>query len=252
MLHGLRGGSFWGADGHRWLKPGAWGCKTKGHSDPTRRGFRPTIMRPHGRIAIRQYLILTHVGGRGAFSRLQIEYGPHPLNPGSMFKKVLIANRGEIAFRVIRTLQKLGIRSVAVYSDADVHAMHVAIANEAFRIAAASAAQSYLDGDQILRVAKQSGAQAVHPGYGFLSENADFAEHCEDSEIRFVGPTPGQIRSFGLKHVARDLAAKANVPFLPGSRLLADAQDALKAGEEIGYPVMVKSTAGGGGIGLQL
>ena len=169
-----------------------------------------------------------------------------------MFTKVLIANRGEIACRVIRTLQKLGIRSVAVYSDADVHAMHVAMADEAYRIGPAPAAQSYLAGEHILRVAKQSGAQAVHPGYGFLSENADFAEHCEDSGIRFVGPTPGQIRSFGLKHVARDLAAKANVPFLPGSRLLADAQDALKAGEEIGYPVMVKSTAGGGGIGLQL
>ncbi|MEY2605623.1 MAG: urea carboxylase [Verrucomicrobiota bacterium] len=169
-----------------------------------------------------------------------------------MFKKVLIANRGEIACRVIRTLQKLGIRSVAVYSDADVHAMHVAMADEAFRIGPAPAAQSYLDGEQILRVAKQSGAQAIHPGYGFLSENADFAERCETSGIRFVGPAPEQIRSFGLKHFARDLAAKAHVPFLPGSRLLADAQDALKAAEEIGYPVMLKSTAGGGGIGLQL
>src|SRR5258708_25041251 len=203
MLHGVRGGFSGGADGQRWVKPGGWGCKTKGHSDPTRRGFRPTIMRPHGRIAIRQYLILTHVGGRRASSRLQIEDGPQPLNPTFMFKKVLIANRGEIACRVIRTLQKLGIRSVAVYSDADVHAMHVAMADEAFRIGPAPAAQSYLDGDRILRVAKQSGAQAVHPGYGFLSENADFAEHCEDSGIQFVGPTPGQLRSFGLKPLAR-------------------------------------------------
>jgi urea carboxylase len=169
-----------------------------------------------------------------------------------MFEKVLIANRGEIACRVIRTLRKLGIRSAAVYSDADVHAMHVAMADEAFRIGPAPAGQSYLDGEQILRVAQQSRAQAIHPGYGFLSENADFAERCEDAGIRFVGPTPEQIRSFGLKHVARDLAAKAHVPFLPGSRLLADAQDALKAAKEIGYPVMLKSTAGGGGIGLQL
>jgi urea carboxylase len=169
-----------------------------------------------------------------------------------MFEKVLIANRGEIACRGIRTLQKLGIRSVAIYSDADVHAMHVAMADEAFRIGPAPAVQSYLDGEQILRVAKQSGAQAIHPGYGFLSENADFAARCEDSGIRFVGPTPEQIRSFGLKHVARDLAAKANVPCLPGSRLLADAQDALKAAKEVEYPVMLKSTAGGGGIGLQL
>jgi urea carboxylase len=169
-----------------------------------------------------------------------------------MFEKVLIANRGEIACRVIRTLRKLGIRSIAIYSDADVHALHVAMADAAFRVGPAPAAQSYLDGEQILRVAKQAGAQAIHPGYGFLSENADFAKRSESSGIRFVGPTPEQIRSFGLKHVARDLAAKARVPFLPGSRLLADAQDALKAAEEIGFPVMLKSTAGGGGIGLQL
>jgi urea carboxylase len=169
-----------------------------------------------------------------------------------MFEKVLIANRGEIACRIIRTLRRLGIRSIAVYSDADVHAMHVAEADEAFRIGPAPASQSYLDSEQIIRVAKNSGAQAIHPGYGFLSENADFADRCENAGVRFVGPTPEQIRSFGLKHVARDLAAKADVPSLPGSSLLADVETALKAAEEIGYPVMLKSTAGGGGIGLQL
>ena len=169
-----------------------------------------------------------------------------------MFEKVLIANRGEIACRIIRTLRKLGIRSVAVYSDADVHSMHVAKADEAFRIGPAIASQSYLDAEQILRVAKESGVQAIHPGYGFLSENADFAERCENAGIRFVGPTPEQIRSFGLKHIARELAAKAGVPFLPGSGLLANAEAALIAAGEIGYPVMLKSTAGGGGIGLQL
>jgi urea carboxylase len=169
-----------------------------------------------------------------------------------MFKKVLIANRGEIACRVIQTLRKLGVTSVAVYSDADTHAMHVATADEAFRIGPAPAGQSYLDIDQILRVADKSGAQAIHPGYGFLSENTEFAERCERESIRFIGPTSGQIRSFGLKHVARDLAANAEVPLLPGSGLLANVCDALKAAAEIGYPVMLKSTAGGGGIGLQL
>jgi urea carboxylase len=169
-----------------------------------------------------------------------------------MFEKVLIANRGEIACRIIRTLRKLGIRSVAVYSDADTHAMHVAMADEAFRIGPAIASQSYLNAGQILRVAKESGAQAIHPGYGFLSENADFADQCESSGIRFVGPTPEQIKSFGLKHIARELAAKAGVPFLPGTGLLANAEAALTAANEIGYPVMLKSTAGGGGIGLQL
>jgi urea carboxylase len=110
-----------------------------------------------------------------------------------MFEKVLIANRGEIACRIIRTLRKLGIRSVAVYSDADTHAMHVAMADEAFRIGPAIASQSYLNAGQILRVAKESGAQAIHPGYGFLSENADFADQCESAGIRFVGPTPSRL-----------------------------------------------------------
>src|SRR5258708_38595531 len=132
-----------------------------------------------------------------------------------MFTKVLIANRGEIACRVIRTLQKLDIRSVAVYSDADVHAMHVAMADEAHRIGPAPAAQSYLDGEHILRVAKQSGAQAVHPGYGFLSENGDFAGRCEDSGIRCVRPATERVRSLGLKHVARALAATARIAFRP-------------------------------------
>src|SRR5258707_4233602 len=168
-----------------------------------------------------------------------------------MFEKVLIANRGEIACRIIRTLRTLGIRSVAVYSDADTHAMHVAMADEAFRIGPAIASQSYLNAGQILRVAKESGAQAIHPGYGFLSENADFADQCESAGIRFVGPTPEQIKSFGLKHIARELAAKAGVPFLPGTGLLANAEAALTAANEIGYPVMLKSTAGGGGIGVQ-
>ncbi len=169
-----------------------------------------------------------------------------------MFTKVLVANRGEIACRVIRTLHKLGIHAVSVYSDADAHAMHVALADESFRIGPPPAKQSYLDTREILSVAKGSGCEAIHPGYGFLSENAEFATDCENAGIRFIGPTPDQIRSFGLKHVARELAAKAGAPLLPGTNLLADADEALQAAARIGFPIMVKSTAGGGGIGLQL
>ncbi len=169
-----------------------------------------------------------------------------------MFTKVLVANRGEIACRVIRTLRRLGIQAVSVFSDADTHAMHVALADESFRIGPAPAKQSYLDSQQILSVARNSGCQAIHPGYGFLSENAEFASDCEDGGIRFIGPTSEQIKSFGLKHIARQLASKAGAPLLPGTTLLADADEALLAAEQIGFPVMVKSTAGGGGIGLQL
>ncbi len=169
-----------------------------------------------------------------------------------MFTKVLVANRGEIACRVIHTLHKLGIQAVAVFSDADAHSMHVALADEAFRIGPAPAKESYLKTEEILSVAKNSGCQAIHPGYGFLSENAEFAAACEKAGIRFIGPTSKEIKSFGLKHVARELASQAGVPLLPGTTLLADSGEALKAANQIGFPIMVKSTAGGGGIGLQL
>jgi urea carboxylase len=169
-----------------------------------------------------------------------------------MFTKVLVANRGEIACRVIRTLRNLGVQAVSVFSDADAHSMHVALADESYRIGPAPAAQSYLNTREILSAAKSSACEAIHPGYGFLSENAEFAADCEKAGIRFIGPTPEQIKSFGLKHVARELAANAGVPLLPGTALLPDAEAALQAAEQIGFPVMVKSTAGGGGIGLQL
>ena len=169
-----------------------------------------------------------------------------------MFTKVLIANRGEIACRVIRTLKKMGIQSVAIYSEADAHARHVLDADEAYCVGPAPAAESYLNVDKILQVAQQSGAQAIHPGYGFLSENASFAERCEALGIVFIGPTPQQMRDFGLKHTARALAEKNGVPLLPGTGLLAGAEDAKLQAEKIGYPVMLKSTAGGGGIGMQL
>ncbi|BBP00682.1 urea carboxylase [Sulfuriferula nivalis] len=169
-----------------------------------------------------------------------------------MFDKVLIANRGAIACRIIRTLKKLGIRSVAVYSEADAHSLHVAQADEAVCIGPAPAAESYLRAEKILEVAKQTGAQAIHPGYGFLSENAAFAESCAESGIVFMGPTPDQMRRFGLKHTAREIAEQNQVPLLPGSGLLADAGHAQAEAARIGYPVMLKSTAGGGGIGMRL
>lgn len=169
-----------------------------------------------------------------------------------MFSKVLIANRGAIACRIIRTLKKLGVKSVAVYSEADVASLHVAMADEAVCIGPAPAAESYLRADAILDAARATGAQAIHPGYGFLSENADFAEACEQAGIAFVGPTAQQMRAFGLKHTARELAAANGVPLLPGSGLLTDAGHARAEAARIGYPVMLKSTAGGGGIGMRL
>jgi len=166
--------------------------------------------------------------------------------------KVLIANRGAIACRVIRSLKKLGIQSVAVYSEADRDSLHVTLADEAVYIGDAPASQSYLNVDKILEVAKQTGAQTIHPGYGFLSENAEFCDLCEAAGIAFIGPTSQQMREFGLKHTARELAIQANVPLLPGSQLLADEAEALTEAARIGYPVMLKSTAGGGGIGMRL
>ncbi|MBW8328191.1 MAG: urea carboxylase [Thiobacillus sp.] len=169
-----------------------------------------------------------------------------------MFDKVLIANRGAIACRIIRTLRTMGVKSVAVYSEADRHSLHVRLADEAVEIGPAPAAQSYLRAEKILEAAKATGAQAIHPGYGFLSENPGFAEDCAAVGIAFIGPSPEQMRAFGLKHTARDLAEHNKVPLLPGSGLLSDAGHAQAEAARIGYPVMLKSTAGGGGIGMRL
>ncbi len=169
-----------------------------------------------------------------------------------MFSKVLIANRGEIACRVIRTLRSMGVRSVAVYSEADAHALHVKQADEAVCVGPAQVAASYLRIERILEAARETGAEAIHPGYGFLSENAGFAAACADAGIAFIGPSPEQIRRFGLKHEARALAAQCNVPLLPGTSLLATLAIAQSEAARIGYPVMLKSTAGGGGIGLRV
>ena len=169
-----------------------------------------------------------------------------------MFSKVLIANRGAIACRIIRTLRRMGIASVAVYSDADRHSLHVSQADEAIHIGPSPAAQSYLDADKILAAAKKTGAQAIHPGYGFLSENAAFVEACEAAGIAFIGPRAAQMRLLGPKHSARALAKAHGVPLLPGTDLLPDIEAAKREAARIGYPVMLKSTGGGGGIGMQL
>ena len=168
-----------------------------------------------------------------------------------MFSKVLIANRGAIACRVIRTLKQLNIGSVAVYSEADAQSLHVVDADQAFSLGKGGASETYLDQEKIISIAKQAGAEAIHPGYGFLSENPEFVERCEQEGLVFLGPTAEQMRAFGLKHSARRIATQAKVPLLPGTELLSDKQQALIAAEKIGYPVMLKSTAGGGGIGMQ-
>lgn len=169
-----------------------------------------------------------------------------------MFDKVLIANRGAIATRIIRTLKTLNIHSIAVFAEADADSLHVRNADEAHSLGEGGAATTYLDIDKLLHIAQQTGAQAIHPGYGFLSENPDFARRCQAAGITFIGPTPEHMEAFGLKHRARDLAAQAGVPLVPGTDLLTDEAAALTAAERIGYPIMLKSTAGGGGIGMQL
>jgi len=169
-----------------------------------------------------------------------------------MFTKVLIANRGAIATRIIRTLKKLGIQSVAVYAESDADSHHVQLADQAFCLGEGAAAQTYLDRKKIIDIALQSGAQAIHPGYGFLSENASFVAECEAAGLIFIGPTAEQMQTFGLKHKARELAQNAGVPLCPGTDLLNSLEDACTAASQIGYPVMLKSTAGGGGIGMQL
>jgi len=168
------------------------------------------------------------------------------------FRKVLIANRGAIACRIIRTLRTMGIGSVAVFSEADAGSRHVAEADEAVPIGPAPASESYLNVDAILAAARATRAEAIHPGYGFLSENTGFADACAAAGIVFIGPTPANILAFGLKHTARDLAQAHGVPLAPGSGLLTDAAAAADEAARIGYPVILKATAGGGGIGMKV
>lgn len=170
-----------------------------------------------------------------------------------MFKKILIANRGEIAVRIIRTCIKLGIQTVAVYSDADRDALHVQMADEAYHIGGSRVNESYLNIEKILEVAKTANVEAIHPGYGLLSENATFAEKCEEAGIVFIGPSPEVIRKMGSKIEARKTMEEAGLPIVPGIAYpLTDAEEASLVAKQIGYPVMLKASAGGGGIGMQI
>src|SRR5690625_4279920 len=169
-----------------------------------------------------------------------------------MIEKLLIANRGEIAVRIIRACKELDIETVAVYSEADADALHVQLADEAYCIGPALSRDSYLNLTQIMSVATLTGVDAIHPGYGFLAENADFAEICEACNITFVGPSSKAIHNMGLKAIARQTMKKANVPIVPGSEgVLSNEKEAIKLAETIGYPIMIKATAGGGGKGIR-
>ncbi len=168
-----------------------------------------------------------------------------------MFKRVLIANRGEIAVRVIRACREMGIESVAVFSDVDRKALHVRKADYAYHIGPATASESYLNVAKILDVARRSGAEAIHPGYGFLSENAGFARACRDAGIKFIGPSPESMEMMGSKTRARQNMKKAGVPFVPGSERGLDIDAATRLAEQIGYPIMLKAAAGGGGKGMR-
>lgn len=170
-----------------------------------------------------------------------------------MFQKVLIANRGEIALRVIRACRDLGIRTLAVYSDVDVDCLHVQLADEAICIGEAAASESYLKIDRIISAAEVGNVDAIHPGYGFLAENAHFADICDNCNIKLIGPSAAAMRAMGDKAKARESARKAGVPVVPGSDgLLDNEQEALRAAKKLGYPVMIKAVAGGGGRGMRV
>src|SRR5579884_3713842 len=170
-----------------------------------------------------------------------------------MFRKILIANRGEIALRVICACKDLGIATVAVYSEADRNSLHARFADEAICIGPAKSSRSYLDIPAVISAAEITNVDAVHPGYGFLSENADFAEVCAESGLRFIGPPPPVIRAMGVKQRARVEMGQAGVPLVPGSQgILGGPDEAAQVAREIGYPVMLKASAGGGGRGMRM
>ena len=170
-----------------------------------------------------------------------------------MFKKVLVANRGEIAVRIIRACRELGVETVAVYSDADRHALHVRYADEAFLLGPAPSRESYLRADKILDIARQCGADAIHPGYGFLAERDDFAAECENNDIAFIGPKPSAIAAMGDKGVARATVVKAGVPVVPGTEDVGNMtnDDLVAIAPDVGFPLLIKATAGGGGKGMR-
>ncbi|MCK5794223.1 MAG: acetyl/propionyl-CoA carboxylase subunit alpha, partial [Anaerolineales bacterium] len=170
-----------------------------------------------------------------------------------MFKKILIANRGEIAVRIIRSCRELNIQTVAVFSDADRHGLHVRYADEAYHLGPSKASKSYLRSEKILEIAQKCGADAIHPGYGFLAERADFSQACQDQGISFIGPKPSSISAMGDKQVARETVSKAGVPVVPGTEGQGDLTDKalLKIAPEIGFPLLIKPSAGGGGKGMR-
>ncbi|NMB80541.1 MAG: acetyl-CoA carboxylase biotin carboxylase subunit, partial [Ignavibacteria bacterium] len=169
-----------------------------------------------------------------------------------MFKKILIANRGEIAVRIIKACRELGINSVAIFSDVDKNALHVRIADEAYLIGPSPANESYLNKEKIISLAQRVGAEAIHPGYGFLSENSEFIKLVEDSGIVFIGPSSKSVEMMGDKTAARKLMKQNNVPIVPGTiEPLSNYLEGIKIANEIGYPIMLKAAAGGGGKGMR-
>src|SRR6188768_3278923 len=168
-------------------------------------------------------------------------------------QKILVANRGEIALRIMRTIRKMGIKSVAVYSDADRNAPHVRYADEAVYLGPAPSSQSYLNGDKIIEYCKKLGADGIHPGYGFLSENADFAQKVEDAGLNFIGPGPEAMRIMGSKLAAKECVKQYNILMVPGiNKAVEDVKLAKQVAGEIGYPVLIKASAGGGGKGMRI
>ncbi|MFO3797958.1 MAG: biotin carboxylase N-terminal domain-containing protein, partial [Anaerolineales bacterium] len=170
-----------------------------------------------------------------------------------MFRKVLIANRGEIAVRILRACRELGIQTVAVYSEADRQALHVRYADEAYLLGPAPSRESYLRGDKIIEIARKCGADAIHPGYGFLAEREDFAQACLDAGLAFIGPKPSSIAAMGDKAIARATVSKAGVPVVPGTEDIGNLrdEDLLAIAPKIGFPLLIKATAGGGGKGMR-
>ena len=166
-----------------------------------------------------------------------------------MFKKVLIANRGEIALRVMRTAREMGIKTVVIYSEADANSLPVISADESVCVGPAASSASYLNIPNILSAAVMTGAEAIHPGYGFMAENPEFAEMCRDHGIVFIGPTPESMHALGSKAGGREIAASSNVPVVPGTGVIENTEEAIELAEKIGYPVLLKASAGGGGRG---